>query len=86
MKLKNFLIAGAVAFSLSSCMISQSYQVTGAPIGNKEGVAKSKIIGNSDFSIKKAAENGNITEIGAVQHTYKTFLIFPIYTTRVYGN
>ena len=55
MKLKNFLIAGAVAFSLSSCMISQSYQVTGAPIGNKEGVAKSKIIGNSDFSIKKAA-------------------------------
>lgn len=51
----------------TSCTLSRSYQITGQPIGTKTGVAKSKIIGNSDTSIKKAAEKGNITKIGAVE-------------------
>lgn len=52
---------------ISSCTITRNYQLTGQPIGTKTGVAKSRIIGNSDTSIKKAAENGNIKKIGAVE-------------------
>jgi hypothetical protein len=57
----------------SSCTISREYQITGQPIGTKTGVAKSRIFGNSDTSIKKAAENGNITKIGAVEYQRKLF-------------
>ncbi len=85
MKSKIFALAGATVFALSSCTVGQQYQVTGAPIGSKEGMAKSKIIGKSDFSVKAAAENGGITTIGAVQHTQKMILIFPVYKTTVYG-
>jgi hypothetical protein len=53
-------------------------------MGTKTGVAKSKIIGDSDTSIKAAAANGKITVIGAVEVTTKLFF-FPIVTTRVYG-
>jgi len=86
MKLKFLMMAGSIMFVMSSCTIGQQYQVTGAPIGSKEGQAKTKIIGNSDFSVKAAAENGGITTIGAVQHTQKMILIFPVSKTTVYGN
>jgi hypothetical protein len=69
---------------LGSCMVSRSYSLTGQPIGTKTGVAKSKIIGNSDTSLKKAADNGKITVIGAVEITTK-FFIFPFTKTKVYG-
>lgn len=59
--------------TFSSCTISRDYQITGQPIGTKTGVAKSRIFGNSDTSIKKAAENGNITKIGAVEYQRKLF-------------
>jgi hypothetical protein len=47
-------------------------------------MAKSKIIGDSDTSVKAAADNGKITVIGAVEVTTKVF-IFPITKTKVYG-
>jgi len=80
---KLFFMAG-VAIIASSCMVSQSYQLTGQPIGSKVGMAKSKIIGDSDTSVKAAADNGKITVIGAVEVTTKVF-IFPITKTKVYG-
>lgn len=82
--MKKILFMAGVAFMFTSCTISQSYQLTGEPIGTKVGLAKSKIIGDSDTSIKKAAENGKITKIGAVEITTKIF-IFPITKTKVYG-
>jgi hypothetical protein len=48
-------------------------------------VAKSKIFGNSDTSIKTAAANGGIKLIGAVEITTKFFFI-PVTKTKVYGN
>jgi hypothetical protein len=80
---KLFIMAFSI-LALSSCMVSQTYQLTGEPMGTKTGVAKSKIIGDSDTSIKAAAANGKITVIGAVEVTTKLFF-FPIITTRVYG-
>lgn len=69
--MKNAIYVGGFLLIITSCTISRDYQITGQPIGNKSGVAKSKIIGNSDTSIKKAAENGNITKIGAVEFQRK---------------
>jgi len=69
MKKLKFIIGLGLIFT--SCTIARDYQITGQPIGTKTGVAKSKILGNSDTSIKKAAENGNITKIGAVEFQRK---------------
>ncbi len=77
------MLVGVVAL-LASCTISRSIQLTGKPIGTKKGVAKSSIIGNSDFSLKKAAKNGNVKTIGAVEVTTKVFIL-PFITTKVYG-
>lgn len=81
---KTLLIAGLIGL-MSSCTTFRDYQITGQPIGTKTGVAKSKIFGSSDFSVKKAAENGDITKIGAVEVTTKLYFIFPITKTKVYG-
>lgn len=75
---------GVASLMLASCTVSQQYQLTGAPIGSKAGKARTKIIGDSDNSVKAAAENGKITTIGAVEITTKMF-IFPITITKVYG-
>ena len=69
--MKNAIYIGGFLLIFTYCTISRDYQITGQPIGTKSGVAKSKIIGNSDTSIKKAAENGNITKIGAVEFQRK---------------
>lgn len=69
--MKKTIFIGGFLLVFTSCTISRDYQITGQPIGTKSGVAKSKIIGNSDTSIKKAAENGNITKIGAVEFQRK---------------
>ena len=82
--MKKLLFMVGVAFAFTSCTISQSYQLTGQPIGSKTGLAKSKIIGDSDTSISTAAKNGKITTIGAVEITTKIFII-PITKTKVYG-
>lgn len=83
--MKKTLYAAGLMAIMASCTVSQSYQITGQPIGDKTGVAKSKLFGNSDTSIKKAAENGKITVIGAVEITTKIIFI-PITKTKVYGN
>jgi hypothetical protein len=83
--MRKIVLTLGVLVGMSSCMVSRSYQLTGEPIGEKVGVAKSKIIGNSDTSIKTAAANGGIKVIGAVEVTTKLF-IFPITKTKVYGN
>jgi hypothetical protein len=83
--MKKLCIISALALGLGSCTISRTYQLTGEPMGTKVGVAKSKLIGDSDTSIKTAAKKGNITVIGAVEMTTKIF-IFPITKTIVYGN
>jgi hypothetical protein len=82
--MKNLILMMGVVFTISSCTVSQTYQITGQPIGTKTGVAKSKIIGDSDTSIRTAAENGKIKVIGAVQMTTKVFFI-PFTKTIVYG-
>lgn len=83
--MRKIVLALGVLAGMNSCMVARSYQLTGEPIGEKVGVAKSKIIGNSDTSIKTAAANGGIKVIGAVEITTKIF-IFPITKTKVYGN
>ena len=82
--MKKLLFMAGVAIIASSCTISQTDQLTGQPIGSKVGVAKSSIIGNSDASVKAAADNGKIAVIGAVEITTKIF-IFPVTKTKVYG-
>ena len=72
------------AGGISSCTVAVNHQVTGNPIGTKVGVAKSKVFGNSDYSIQAAAKNGKITKIGSVDITTKIF-IFPIVKTTVTG-
>jgi hypothetical protein len=82
--MKKIIYISLLALTASSCTVSRVYQLTGQPIGSKTGVAKSKIIGNSDTSLKKASENGNITVIGAAEITTK-FFIFTFTKTKVYG-
>lgn len=82
--MKKLFIAGAAVALMASCTVSRNYQLTGQPMGTKEGVAKSKIFGNSDTSIRTAAEKGKITTIGAVEIITKV-VIFPITITKVYG-
>ncbi len=77
------MFVGAAAL-FTSCTVSRSIQLTGEPMGTKKGVAKSSILGNSDFSLKKAAKNGNVKTIGAVEVTTKVFVL-PFITTKVYG-
>jgi len=69
--MKKIILFFGICIVITSCTISRNYQITGQPIGTKTGVAKSRIIGNSDTSIKKAAENGKITKIGAVEFQRK---------------
>ena len=79
--MKKIIYVSLLALTAGSCTISRDYNLTGQPIGSKIGVAKSKIIGNSDTSLKKAAENCNITVIGAVERTTKIFF-FHIYQNK----
>lgn len=78
---KFLLIAGVSVTMMTSCILSQTYQITGNPIGTKTGVAKSNVVGTGDFGIKAAAKNGNITKIGAVEVTMRNSIII----TKVYG-
>jgi hypothetical protein len=83
--MRNLLFMVGFAGLFTSCMVSQTYQLTGEPLGEKVGVARSSIIGNSDTSIKTAADNGGIKVIGAVEMTTKVFF-FTFSKTKVYGN
>jgi hypothetical protein len=69
-----------VAGFLSSCTVMNDIQITGAPIGTKSGKAK-----GAKVTAQNAALNGKITKIGAVQTTWKLFVIIPVTTVKVYG-
>jgi len=84
MRRKLLIAIGITSCMLTSCVVSQTYQITGNPIGTKTGVASSNVVGTGDFGIKAAAKNGKITKIGAVEITTKMFLTLKT-TTKVYG-
>ena len=79
------IILGVSSVMMTSCVISQSYQLTGNPIGTKTGVSKSNIFGTGDYSIKTAANKGKIDKIGAVEVTVKTYVFGFQTITKVYG-
>lgn len=81
---KLLFVVGVLALT-ASCTVSRTIQLTGEPIGTKTGKASTSIAGNMDFSIKTAAENGDITVIGAVEQETKSYVIFFKTTTKVYG-
>jgi len=75
-----------MTFGLSSCMVYESYSVTGNPIGTKEGVAKTKLFSKDlDVSMKSAAKNGKIQKIGSVDIKTKAYVFFLITKTTVTG-
>ncbi|MDA3882538.1 MAG: hypothetical protein PF481_04600 [Bacteroidales bacterium] len=84
--IKNALIiVGVAVVMMTSCVVSQSYQLTGNPMGKKSGEASTNIFGTGDYSIKTAANKGNINKIGAVEITVKTYIFGFKTTTKVYG-
>ena len=70
---------------MTSCVISQSYQLTGNPIGTKTGISKLSAFGVGDYSIKTAANKGKIDKIGAVEVTVKSYFFGFQTITKVYG-
>lgn len=76
MKKLIYSLALVSAFGLSSCVVSHTAMVTGAPVGTKVGVAKATSFSpNADISIKKAAENGNIKKVASVETKVSVFII-----------
>lgn len=65
-KIKLLISSVAIGAFMSSCVIMESHVTTGNPIGTKEGVSKTKLVGNFDAGIGAAAKNGGITKIGSV--------------------
>lgn len=92
--LRNIVLIGAVAM-LSSCAvsgpaISPQALVTENPMGQKEGIAETRIwlgiwIGNHDLSITKAAKNGNITKVATVDREIQGGFLNTTYRTIVTG-
>jgi hypothetical protein len=84
-KIKLAVAAIAVSGLLASCQY-QVLQVTNNAIGTKTGKATAEPFQkDANYTYKKAAENGNIQEIGSATFTYKTFFIFFTITTEVTG-
>ena len=83
-KMKTLAVLALMTFGFSSCVVYESHTVTGNPIGTKKGVAKSKIFGNQDISMKAAAKNGKISKIGSVD-IKTTVFILPFIKTTVTG-
>jgi hypothetical protein len=83
--LKNLFLACVVGLSLGACTVSQSYQITGKPVGTKVGVSQTKPFAKAqDYTIRTAVKNGNIKTVGAVQVTQKIVFI-PTFKTTVFG-
>lgn len=64
-------IAVSIPLLLSSCVVVSSHQVTGNPVGSKEGYVKTgwfKV--NNDVGIGEAAKKGGITKIATVDVKY----------------
>jgi hypothetical protein len=64
-------VAFAVPLFLSSCVVAMSHQVTGNPVGTKEGYVKSSPVAkDNDIGIAAAAKKGGITKIATVDIKY----------------
>ncbi|MBL56458.1 MAG: hypothetical protein CMP61_04640 [Flavobacteriales bacterium] len=84
-KLKSIVAVVAAAGLLSSCQY-QMLQVTNNPIGTKTGKATAKPFQkDANFTYKKAAENGSISEIGSATFTMTNYGIFFTIKTEVTG-
>ncbi len=93
-KMKNLLIAGIMAFALTSCVISMPTAVTSNWDGesSKEGTASATFLFGAipigfdiDISTEAAARNGGIREIHSVNTTYKNYFIVSFVETTVKG-
>lgn len=84
-KTTRMLCMGLLIGAMSSCTVYESHQITGNPIGSKKGVAKSKIFGNQDIGVLKAAKNGKINKIATVDIYTKVYLIIPVTSVTVHG-
>ena len=85
-KIKTLAALALMTFGLSSCMVYESYSVTGNPIGTKKGVAKTKLFSKDlDVSMRTAAKNGKIQKIGSVDIKTKAYVFFIVTKTTVTG-
>jgi hypothetical protein len=90
-KIKNYLLFAVCITAFSSCTITTPVLVTDNIVGEKTGVAEATVfLGifgpmNRDMSIKKAAENGKITEVGTVDQSIRVGLFKSTYKTIVTG-
>jgi hypothetical protein len=90
-KLKNSLLLAVGILAISSCTITTPVLVTDNVVGEKTGEASVTVfLGifgpmNRDISIKKAAENGGITEVGSVDQSIRIGLLTSKYKTIVTG-
>ncbi len=71
-KMKFIPLLAALPLLMSSCVIMSMHTTTGNPIGTKEGLVKSKLVGNFDAGIGAAAKKGGITKIGSVDLKFLT--------------
>ena len=90
-KLKYILAVGVTAVIMASCSVSRPVLVTDNA-SEKEGVSEMTVIlgifrpMNADLSIKRAAENGNITKVATVDFRVESSLFKTTYKTIVTGN
>ena len=47
-----------------------------SPVGNKTGVAKTKLFGNQDISYATACKNGNISKVGTTEIKMTNYILF----------
>lgn len=80
-------MCGVAALFLSSCTVYKSWDVTGNPMGKKEGKTTKfmSFINSQNYGVTAAAEKAKIKKIGAVETTVKMFLFVPVETVTVYG-
>jgi hypothetical protein len=85
-----FVMAIAVAATLTSCSITLPYDVSAAPIGDKKGSSSTILLGawqlNKNFGIAEAAKQGKITGgVAIVDRKMTNYVFFQKATLIVYG-
>ena len=90
-KIKVIFLISVVLMFITSCSITLPVSATSNTVGSKTGTSKASgffgmIYIDADASIKKAAENGGITQISTVDMKQTSFLgIFTGYECIVTG-
>ena len=74
-KIRFLLCASILALSIQSCVVYKEHKITDNPVGDKVGVSKSNIFNGGDFTLEKAAKNGNIDKIATVDIVTKNYLL-----------